>query len=98
MILKGKSLGCVSFKLVISYNTYLTDEHLTYFPNILISNLQSSSISKRFIWQDGDPVLNKIHSLLITNEISLTKKINNILVDLYNDLGYFLYHLIHLQK
>ena len=49
MILKGKSLGCVSFKLVISYNTYLTDEHLTYFPNILISNLQSSSISKRFI-------------------------------------------------
>lgn len=49
MILKGKSLCCVSFKLVISYNTYLTDEHLTYFPNILISNLQSSFISKRFI-------------------------------------------------
>lgn len=49
MILKGKSLCCVSFKLVISYNTYLTDEYLTYFPNILISNLQSSFISKRFI-------------------------------------------------
>ena len=49
MILKGKSLCCVSFKLVISDNTYLTDKHLTYFPNILISNLQSSFISKRFI-------------------------------------------------
>lgn len=49
MILKGKSLCCVSFKLVISYNTYLIDKHLIYFPNILISNLQSSFISKRFI-------------------------------------------------